>query len=320
MSDKDIARAVPAITGKSDRSHKARRDEFLLARERLAVLARVADDFERPILERLDALLAGTDLAQLADRLLPPARQASAKVYGDKYLDISKFTLRDTRRARRIGLHASPPLSVLDIGAGTGTFCWVVQQFGHRAVALEPARSQERDSVDFSAVMRMLGVAQSQQTVRAQTPIRRDDVLLPSMRFGLVTAFFVMFDVTGDLRGQRHYWSADDYLFFLDDIRTNFLQPGGRVALRFNEHAGCPLASGTVAAHYADLRRLLEPFVVGSDHLTGITLDLSRADGWMAARTGTLPRRAIEDEPMRKLRKAWRRRQRASPRGLKTHL
>src|SRR5690348_151584 len=94
---------------------------------------------EARLVSKLDRLLGSTDLRNLADRLWGRRGvENRPSAFGDKYLDFGPRLVQNLERARRVGLAIGRGQSVLDLGAGTGMFCWVANQLGHHAVALQP--------------------------------------------------------------------------------------------------------------------------------------------------------------------------------------
>ncbi len=69
--------------------------------------------------------------------------------------------------------------------------------------------------------------------INAQTPLPDLD-----KRFDLVTAHRVCFHrIARRENGEWLEWTEVDWKFFIDDVRTRFLKPGGRLLLEFNRRA-----------------------------------------------------------------------------------
>jgi hypothetical protein len=220
---------------------------------RLSHLRAKASPAEQTILDRLGALLDETDLAMLADQLVP-ADNEGRKLVQQKALDMPRFVLKETRRLHRLGLRDR--LRIVDLGAGSGAFCWVAGQFGHIATALE--QPQKPQSINLPAFIRFYGVPLVEQPILPGVP------LALSSRFDLVTSFAVMFNHT-NREAIRSYWTADDYRFFFEDLRANVLVPGGQVLLKFNMDLNGkldPLYPQSMNEYYAALGRLLGPAIV----------------------------------------------------------
>src|SRR6266705_966834 len=122
-------------------------------------------------------------------------------------------------------LDRSPPLQILDLGCGTGYFIYICRLFGHDGIGLDTdAEPLYRETLALLNVPRVVSL------IEAQVP-------LPDLgrKFDLVVATRVCFHLTGwpeNLPGDE--WGAADWKFFVNDIRTRFLKPGGRMFLQFN--------------------------------------------------------------------------------------
>lgn len=141
--------------------------------------------------------------------------------YSFKFLDARTFVPETINRACALDLNRSRPLDVLDIGTGVGYFPVVCKHYGHRAIAID----RDGNSV-FEDATRWLGVDRRSWTIQKFTS-------LPDLgrRFDLVTSFMINFDRAGDT-----HWGVDEWSYFLGDLFSNQLKPGGRVAFLLNEH------------------------------------------------------------------------------------
>lgn len=236
---------------------------------RLSQVRAKATTFEQSILDRLGALLDETDLGTLAEQLIPAGKE-SVHLHQEKALDMPANVLKETRRLNRLGLHQAR--RIIDLGAGSGTFCWVARQFGHAVMALEPPHHSQ--SINLPAFIRFYGVPLAEQLILPGVPLEL------SGRFDLVTSIAIMFNHS---RGEdiRSYWTAADYLFFVEDLRANVLAPGGQVLLKFNvdlNGKSDPFLPRSVLEYYTALGRLLRPFIV-KETADGIWLDPSLPPG-----------------------------------------
>lgn len=215
---------------------------------------------------------------------------------GRKYLDVAKHGRRAIERARALDLHRSPPLRILDLGAGSGFFCWAAGLYGHDACGLEPAGAVPSALPNIHPHLQaMLGVRVSRQAIGRREPIRADAVVRG--RYDLVTAYSVMFDrdvlPPGDVCRR---WDAQDHLFFLEDLRDHRLAPGARVVLRFNLQPD----DDELRPYYQAVRELMRPFFVGSTNDdSGWVLELGREAAWTAARTVEVPSLIQANTPRR---------------------
>lgn len=266
---------------------KSRRIEHLIgARDHLAAMERrVAPELRRQA-QRFQALLDNTNLDALAKK----SREAA--IDKSKYLDIAKHTFQNLKKVRALGPHTMRPGGVLDIGAGAGFFCYAAKLCGHEAIAIQPF---DRTTKPYQILLDLLGVAMSDQAIDEQQPIARSSPVTD--RFDLITAFAIMFNRRG-MGVDAEHWTAEDYQFFLDDLRANLLRPGGRVVLKLHG----PLYGeeddfgAERTAYYCALGELLLPFRASHDHWNGAALNLFRPGAWEQAQKVTLPRFKFSDE------------------------
>lgn len=240
----------------------------------------LAENANDPAFRALKELVGRTDLEDLYRRAVPSGADHIEHFYGEKYLNLQRFMTRHMGYVKALGLDRSPPLRILDIGAGAGFFCFAAAAHGHAPVALQPPQEfHVGDGLNFVAMLNWFGITQSTQAIQKQTPIGLDEALTAPdgspRRFDLITAFAMMFNYMGREAGedtQGDYWSAEDYRFLFKDL-LRFLAKDGRVNLKFNSTVeGAP----SVDRYYASLGRLLKPLVVSYDRTTGTVLDLTR--------------------------------------------
>lgn len=137
-----------------------------------------------------------------------------------KYLDIRPWMADKLMHALYLGLDKSRPMKILDIGTGTGYFPYVCKYFGHEVVALDlDVVPMYNDLCEFLEIDR--------RTWRVEKYQKLPDL---GIRFDLVTAFMIKFN--------QHYsqeqWATAEWRFMLEDLRTNQLNPNGRIFLGFN--------------------------------------------------------------------------------------
>ena len=122
-------------------------------------------------------------------------------------------------------LDRSLPLSILDLGCGAGYFAYICKLFGHEAMGLDIDEEPL-----YRETLELLNVRRVVSRIEAQVP-------LPDLgqRFDLVTATRVCFQYKRwPEKVNRQEWSPEDWKFFINDIRTRFLKPHGRLFLQFN--------------------------------------------------------------------------------------
>jgi SAM-dependent methyltransferase len=134
------------------------------------------------------------------------------------------------RRVQDLWLDRTPPLRILDLGCGPGYFLYISELFGHSGIGLDTP-----DEPLFEGLTQLLKIQ------RVITRIERQ-VALPDLRekFDLVTAHRVCFHRIARI-GEHEWkeWSPVDWKFFIDDVRSRFLNPNARLLLEFNpRHSG----------------------------------------------------------------------------------
>jgi SAM-dependent methyltransferase len=139
-----------------------------------------------------------------------------------KYIDPIIWFESKMRLARKLGLDASPPLRILDIGCGPGHFPVVARFFGHDVTGTDlPQRASGQEHI-YDALCAVYKVKRIAHAVVAHEPL--GDV---GGRYDLVTALLAAFNVDADKRP----WGVDAWRHFIDDVTKNVLNPGGRLFL-----------------------------------------------------------------------------------------
>jgi SAM-dependent methyltransferase len=169
-------------------------------------------------------ILASIDRAEL-ERLRqhyayrPNARRINA------YEDAAYWIGINVKHVQDLWLDRAPPLHILDLGCGAGYFLYLCQLFGHEGLGLDTD-----DEPFFRGTTKLLGVHRIIARISSQTP-------LPDLgkKFDLVTGHRVCFHrIARDENGVWREWTPTDWKFFINDIRTRFLNPKGRLLLEFN--------------------------------------------------------------------------------------
>ena len=166
----------------------------------------------------LQAARAGLDWERLEAIRRDIGEQRANKV---KYLDAEKWLASMWSEAKYLNLHRLPQQRILDLGTGPGFFPYVCRVLGHEVWALDMPVTPLYD-----VMCQWTGIDVVPHTIRAQTPMPPFPV-----RFDLVNAHRVGFNSKGRL-GNKVLFDLDDWGFFLDDVRDNFLQPNGRLSLK----------------------------------------------------------------------------------------
>ena len=152
----------------------------------------------------------------------PNARKINAYEDADYWVGVN------IKRVQDLWLDRSPPLHVLDLGCGPGYFLYLCQLFGHEGIGLDPD-----DEPFFRGTTEFFGVRRVVARINAQAP-------LPDLgrRFDLVTAHRVCFHrIARREDGEWLEWTETDWKFFINDVRTRLLKPGGQLLLEFNRRA-----------------------------------------------------------------------------------
>lgn len=169
-----------------------------------------------------DCLLDGIDWLQFKDlRHKYPYRAGSPQI--NRFEDIVYWININVERAQDLWLDRTAPLRILDLGAGAGYFLYVCKHLGHDALGFDT------DSEPlFGATTELLGVRRVIGRIERQAP-------LPDLgqKFDLVTGHRICFHRIGKVR-EGLEWSPGDWKYFIDDIRSRFLEPNGRLLLDFN--------------------------------------------------------------------------------------
>jgi SAM-dependent methyltransferase len=149
----------------------------------------------------------------------PNARRINA------YEDAAYWIGINVKHVQDLWLDRAPPLHILDLGCGAGYFLYLCQLFGHEGLGLDTD-----DEPFFRGTTKLLSVHRVIARINPQAP-------LPDLgkKFDLVTGHRVCFHrIARDENGTWKEWTAADWEFFINDIRTRFLKPGGRLFLELN--------------------------------------------------------------------------------------
>ena len=164
-------------------------------------------------------IVAGID----QDAFFGLRRGARARVAGSqnlKYFNLDDWMPEAVERVMRLDLHKQRRKSVLDIGTGFGFFPYACEYFSHSAVCTDIKQQDLYDEVTD-----LLGLKKHHHAVMPNEPL--PDFGGP---FDVVTAYQIAFNRPN----QPEEWGAADWKFFLDDVLTNHLKPGGRLHLGLN--------------------------------------------------------------------------------------
>lgn len=149
-------------------------------------------------------------------------RDPDAAGYMVKYFDLDFYLHRNYRKATRLGLHKSPPLTILDLAGGPGHFSLVCEFLGHRIVSL--------DIPDDPIVRDLTSIFGLKPCWHRIEPM----VTLPDIgNFDLITTF----SSGWHRKGERDRFTRAEWEFFLRDAMGH-LNPAGVIQLAINPDVG----------------------------------------------------------------------------------
>lgn len=142
----------------------------------------------------------------------------------NRFEDADYWIAINVERAQDLWLDRTPPLRILDLGCGAGFFLHVCGLFGHDPLGLDT------DSEPlFRGTTEVLNVRRVIARIEKHVPLPD----LPQ-KFDLITGHRVCFHRIRHDNGEPDEWSTNDWKFLINDIRTRFLKPRGRLLLDFN--------------------------------------------------------------------------------------
>jgi cyclopropane fatty-acyl-phospholipid synthase-like methyltransferase len=156
-----------------------------------------------------------------------------------KYFDKQLWLRSKMMRVIELGLDKSAQSSVLDLGCGAGYFLYCCKYLGHNVHGMDlPDYEFYRDMIA------LFGISRTGFRIEAYKN-------LPSLnkRFDVITAHQICFN------GHKtdHLWGVDEWDFFLNDLKENYLNPGGIVALEFNEEPSIGFYTMELRKYYESL-------------------------------------------------------------------
>ena len=149
------------------------------------------------------------------------ARHSSEGYDSYKYFDKKLWLRSKMMRVVELGLDKSAQASVLDLGCGAGYFLYCCKSLGHNVHGL--------DLPDYDFYKDMIALFGLSRTGVRIEPYK--NLPLFGRRFDVITAHQICFNG----HKTEHLWGVDEWDFFLGDLDENCLNPGGTIALEFNE-------------------------------------------------------------------------------------
>jgi cyclopropane fatty-acyl-phospholipid synthase-like methyltransferase len=169
----------------------------------------------RTLAARADASI---DQSKFADVI---ARHSSEGYDSHKYFDKQHWLRSKMMRVVELGLDKSASSSVLDLGCGAGYFLYCCKYLGHSVHGLDlPHYEFYRDMIA------MFGISRTGFRIEPHQSLP-----LLGKRFDVITAHQICFNG----HKTEKLWGVDEWDFFLNDLEENHLNPGGMIALEFNE-------------------------------------------------------------------------------------
>lgn len=166
----------------------------------------------------VDSLLQNVDRAKLNQICEKYHVPGEIKAW-PKYTNYEHWLGRAVDHVRELRLDRDPKLSILDIGSGAGYFIFVLKKLGHRVFGLDLSEPEF-----YGELFELLDLRRVVWRIEAFEP-------LPEIgRFDLVTAFAVCFNG----HGSGKVWEKKEWEFFLHDLQSRYLNPGGRIFLALN--------------------------------------------------------------------------------------
>jgi len=182
-------------------------------------------------------------LAAKADAAIDPvkfqeviAKHSSEGYDSYKYFDKQLWLRSKMMRVIELGLDKSAQSSVLDLGCGAGYFLYCCKYLGHNVHGIDlPDYEFYRDMIA------LWGVSRTGSRIEAYKN-------LPALnkRFDFITAHQICFNG----HKTEGLWGVDEWDFFLNDLTEHFLNPGGIIALEFNEEPSIGFYTSEVRKYF----------------------------------------------------------------------
>ena len=138
-----------------------------------------------------------------------------------KYFDKQLWLRSKMMRAIELGLDNSARASVLDLGCGAGYFLYCCKYLGHNVHGIDLP-----DCEFYWDMIALFGLSRTGFRIEARKNLPPLD-----RRFNVITAHQICFNG----HKTESLWGVDEWDFFLNDLEENCLNPGGTIALEFNE-------------------------------------------------------------------------------------
>jgi SAM-dependent methyltransferase len=147
-----------------------------------------------------------------------------------KYADFHPWVLRNLHRAAQLGLHKTPRLRILDIGAGPGYFIAAARALGHECIGIDVPDSC-LTPLELRVYTELLNALNCRQHVSPVSIERFEPLPVYGGRYDLITAFLVCFNQ----HAKPDQWGVPEWRFFVENAMES-LTDGGRLFLGLNEN------------------------------------------------------------------------------------
>jgi hypothetical protein len=136
-----------------------------------------------------------------------------------KFADFVVWAFRKLLIAEWLELDHSPPLNILDIGMGSGSFAMVARSMGHRVVGTDVPDPWYDELCEIAGARRVIAPVESGRPYRIE-----------GCPFDLITIMQPTFHRSRKGGNVRQYWSINEWAAFLTDV-TAMLSSRGRIFL-----------------------------------------------------------------------------------------
>ncbi|MBV9529341.1 class I SAM-dependent methyltransferase [Sphingomonas sp.] len=152
-------------------------------------------------------------IAENRERLADVRTQGPAK-----YADFAYWADRSVAIAEWLDLDHAPPMDILDVGMGSGSFAMVAQSMGHRVLGTDVANPWYGQLCRLAGVERLVAPVERGQTYR---PVDR--------RFDLITIMLPVFHRKPNAGRRPIYWTVEDWRSLLEGMQRDLLKSGGSI-------------------------------------------------------------------------------------------
>jgi len=149
------------------------------------------------------------------------ARHSSEGYDSYKYFDKQLWLRSKMMRAIELGLDKSAQSSVLDLGCGAGYFLYCCKYLGHSVHGIDLP-----DYEFYQDMIALFGLSRTGFRIEAYK-----NLPVLGRRFDVITAHQICFNG----HKTEKLWGVNEWEFFLSALEENYLNPGGIIALEFNE-------------------------------------------------------------------------------------